>query len=200
MKVLDLFCGPGGAAVGYARAGFEVVGVDIDPQKNYPFEFRQADAMSYPLDGFDLIHASPPCQRYSQATKWRGTPEDHPDLLQPTIDRLMASGTPWIVENVPGAPMTPDVILCGSMFGLKVRRHRLFRTSLVNHLWLTPKCNHQGLLAFMHKGERAYADAMGCTWMTAVEAREAIPPAYTEFLGREFLSVFAAAGSSTHAA
>lgn len=201
MRLLDLFCGAGGAAMGYHRAGFEVVGVDIDPQPNYPFEFHRADAMETDLIWeFDMIHASPPCQRYSQATTWRGNPDNHPDLLQPTIDRLNAAGVPWIVENVPGAPMVPDVILCGSMFGLKVRRHRLFRTSLENHLWLTPPCHHIGLLPFMHKGERAYADAMGCTWMTNREAREAIPPAYTEYLGTELMRVLRAEAEPPQAA
>lgn len=187
-RLLDLFCGAGGAAMGYSEAGFEVVGVDIEPQKNYPFEFHQADAMTFPLDGFDVIHASPPCQRYSLATKWRGKPDVHPDLLVPTLDRLVAQSTPWVVENVPGAPMVPDVVLCGSMFDLKVRRHRLFRTAMRDHLWLTPACHHVGLLSFVHKGERAYANAMECFWMTAREAREAIPPAYTEYIGRQILA------------
>lgn len=186
-RILDLFSCAGGAGMGYHRAGFEVVGVDIRPQPNYPFEFHQADAMTYPLDGFDAIHASPPCQAYANVTRWRGDQSTHPDLLQPTVDRLRASGVPWVVENVPGAPMDPDLVLCGSMFGLRVRRHRWFLTSW-GAFALVPSCDHRGLLAFEHKGEREYADAMGCTWMTAVEGRQAIPPAYTEFIGRHLMA------------
>lgn len=186
-RLLDLFCCAGGAAMGYHRAGFDVVGVDINPQPNYPFEFHQADAMTFPLEGFDAIHASPPCQHYSVATKWRGDPTSHPDLLQPTIDRLSAHGAPFVVENVPGAPMAADLMLCGSMFGLKVRRHRLFmvRPTIA---WMTPPCHHVGLLPFMHKGERAYADALGVPWMSSIEGRQAIPPAYSEFIGTQLLA------------
>src|SRR3989304_1640190 len=104
-RLLDLFCGAGGAAMGYHRAGFEVVGVDINPQKHYPFEFHQADAMTYPLDGFDAIHASPPCQHYSvtkSAPNCDGS--KHPDLLPSTRARLLKQKAPWVVENVVGAP------------------------------------------------------------------------------------------------
>lgn len=186
MRLLDLFCGAGGAAMGYHRAGFEVVGVDIKPQPHYPFEFHQADALTYPLDGFDVIHASPPCQRYAPVTRWRGKSENHPDLVALTHSRLRTSNVPWIIENVPNAPLHATVMLCGSHFGLNVVRHRIFQTS-----WglcqLMPSCRHYAVLAFEHKDERAFADAMGCTWMTAREAREAIPPAYTEWIGRQLL-------------
>jgi hypothetical protein len=187
-RLLDLFCCAGGAGMGYDRAGFDVVGVDVAPQPHYPFEFHQADAMTFPLDGFDAIHASPPCQHYANVTLWRGSADNHPDLLPPMLERLAASGLPWIVENVPGAPLRPDYILCGSMFGLPIRRHRWFQTSWGGYEF-HPPCHHRPTdLAFMHKGERAYADAMGCTWMSAVEAREAIPPAYTEYLGNRLLA------------
>src|SRR5512134_3964137 len=95
-RLLDLFCGAGGAAMGYHRAGFDVVGVDIKPQPHYPFEFYQADALTYPLDGFDAYHASPPCQRYSTITKYHGkeVTESHPDLLPTTRERLMLAGLP----------------------------------------------------------------------------------------------------------
>jgi DNA (cytosine-5)-methyltransferase 1 len=173
--------------MGYHRAGFEVIGVDIKSQPNYPFEFHQADAMTFPLGGYDAIHASPPCQHYANVTKWRGNPALHPDLLELTVARLMASGLPWVTENVPDSPMYPDFVLCGSMFGLKVRRHRWFLTSWTG-FELVPPCQHRNLLPFMHKGERAYADAMGCQWMTNREAREAIPPAYTDWIGRRLLA------------
>lgn len=193
-KLLDLFCGAGGAAAGYHRAGFDVVGVDIRPQPRYPFEFHQADAMTCPLDGFDAIHASPPCQHYANVTAWRGAPGDHPDLIGPTRQRLIDSGLPWVIENVPEAPIRRDLLLCGSQFGLKVRRHRAFETS-PRLFALVPPCRHRDLLPFMHKGERAYADALGCHWMTNREAREAIPPAFTEHIGHLLMRELAAVAS-----
>jgi DNA (cytosine-5)-methyltransferase 1 len=186
-RLLDLFCGAGGAAMGYHRAGFDVVGVDINPQPRYPFEFHQADAMTFPLDGFDAIHASPPCQLYANVTAWRGVPTDHPDLIDATRQRLIASGVPWVIENVPEAPVRPDFLLCGSQFGLNVKRHRAFETSPRLYC-LLPPCRHRRLLPFMHKGERAYADAMGCDWMTNREARQAIPPAFTQHIGEALLT------------
>lgn len=177
--------------MGYHRAGFEVVGVDIAPQPHYPFEFRQWDAIDWlarvPAGGFDAVHASPPCQRYANVTAWRGNPEDHPDLLEPTIEHLRGTGLPFIVENVPEARSEWSVVLCGSQFGLKVRRHRGFLTSWAWSGMAHPCSDHRDLLPFMHKDERAYADAMGCDWMNKTEAREAIPPAYTEFIGRQLL-------------
>lgn len=204
--LLDLFCGAGGAAMGYHRAGFDVIGVDIDPQPNYPFEFVQADAMSvaehlvnccrrscaaYPfLAEVRAIHASPPCQRYSVATRWRGDPASHPDLFAPTRALLAASGLPWVVENVPGAPFEPDVVLCGTIYGLPIRRHRWFLTSWPSFDLRFP-CEHRPEdYSFDHGGkqpESVYRDAMGCDWMTVVESRNAIPPAYTEHIGRQLL-------------
>jgi DNA (cytosine-5)-methyltransferase 1 len=182
-RLLDLFCGAGGATRGYQRAGFYVIGVDLEPQPNYcGDEFHQADAMTFPLEGFDLIHASPPCQRFARVTAWRGDPGRHPDLLTPMLERLRRQSTPWVVENVPEAIPRPDLVLCGSSFGLRVRRHRHFLLSWPTFDLLAP-CVHHVTLPFMHKGERAYADAMGCDWMTKTEARQAIPPAYTEWIG-----------------
>jgi DNA (cytosine-5)-methyltransferase 1 len=180
--LLDLFCGAGGTAVGYHRAGFDVVGVDIAPQPRYPFTFHQADALTFPLDGYDAIHASPTCQTFARVTAWRGSRDDHPDLLAPTMARLAEVTVPWVVENVPEAPLRRDFLLCGSQFGLNVRRHRVFQTS-PRLFSLIPPCRHRGLLAFEHKGERAYADALGCEWMTNREARQAIPPAFTQHIG-----------------
>jgi DNA (cytosine-5)-methyltransferase 1 len=176
--------------MGWAMAGFEVIGVDIDPQPNYPFEFHQADALEelespeWPVT-FDVIHASPPCQRYANVTRWRGSPGDHPDLLDFTLEALRARGTPWVVENVPEAIRHPDLMLCGSMFGLSVRRHRHFLASVP----LTPpaSCWHADRFAFMHKGEQSYAEAMNCWWMTSLEAREAIPPAYTKCIADQVI-------------
>jgi DNA (cytosine-5)-methyltransferase 1 len=188
-RLLALFCGAGGDTKGYQRAGFYVVGVDNKPQPNYcGDEFHQADAMTWPLDGYDAIHAGPPCQRYARVTRWRGTAHAHPDLLGPTLARLRAQQTPWVVENVPEAIPRPDLILCGSSFGLAVRRHRHFLTSWPSFGLLNP-CKHADLLPFMHKGERAYADALGCPWMTNREARQAIPPAYTEWIGAALMNL-----------
>jgi DNA (cytosine-5)-methyltransferase 1 len=193
--------------MGYHRAGFEVVGVDIEPQRHYPFEFVQADAMTYPLDGFDAIHASPPCQAYSAAKGiWKGRlPEDrHPDLVDATRERLVATGVPYIIENVVGAPLTNYVVLCGDMFGLGVIRHRLFETSFM--VWNPPRCRRQHPDFFVSvfgggaKAKRTgrgfpktnvlHADAsraMGIDWMTRDELSQAIPPAYTEWIGRRIV-------------
>jgi len=187
-RLLDLFCGAGGAAVGYHRAGFDVVGVDIVSQPRYPFTFQQADAMTVPLDGFDAIHASPPCPHYANVTRWRGDPTDHPALIPDTRARLQAAGVPWVMENVRTRELRACFVLCGSTFGLPVRRHRYFETNWAG-LHLVPPCQHQATdLAFMHKGERAYADAMDCQWMTNREARQAIPPAYTQWIGEQLLA------------
>jgi DNA (cytosine-5)-methyltransferase 1 len=189
-RLLDLFCGAGGCSEGYHRAGFDVVGVDINPQPNYPFEFRQMDALevlgrhfNWVMDTFDAIHASPPCQGYANVTLWRGSQDTHERLIAPVRDLLNQTGLPWVIENVRTTELKPCVVLCGSMFGLPIRRHRGFETS-----WgcspMVLACHHKKTdMAFEHKQERAYADAMGCNWMTSHEAREAIPPAYTEHVG-----------------
>lgn len=190
-RLLDLFCGAGGAAEGYHRAGFEVVGVDNKPQPHYPFEFHQADALTFSLDGFDAYHASPPCQRFSIMTHIHKNSFTHPDLLDPTRQRLLLTGKPYVIENVPKAPMRNDLMLCGTMFGLTFPRHRIFESNIAMPL-LTPSCNHSGKLydpyhgGEMARGEKLkLAKAMGIDWyMTRPEVREAIPPAYTEYIGK----------------
>lgn len=229
MKLLDLFCGAGGAAMGYHRAGFEVVGVDIRPQKNYPFEFHQGDAMTWPLDSYDTIHASPPCQRFT-ALRSMPTALEHPDLLTPTRERLKASRLPYVIENVEGAPMPEAFTLCGSSFGLgtgdaELRRHRQFETNV--GLILVPPCYHgQRAVAigvYGHTGgssTRARSrvigvygghgrnrrrdfntqgfsiaqrrEAMGIDWMTGTELSQAIPPAYTEWIGAQLMETLLA--------
>jgi DNA (cytosine-5)-methyltransferase 1 len=195
--LLDLFCGAGGAAAGYHRAGFDVIGVDNRPQPHYPFTFIQADALDVlcmiaagkPLQGRypDAIHASPVCLGFARVTDWRGDRGKYPDTLTPALELLPRTGIPWVVENVQEAPLRPDYLLCGSQFGLAVRRHRVFQTSWGSAQLTAPCWHHGGLLVFEHKQERAYAEALGCGWMTNREARQAIPPAYTEYLGGDLM-------------
>lgn len=216
-RLLDLFCGAGGCSVGYDRAGFEVVGVDSAPQPRYPFEFHQADAMTFPLEGFDAIHASPPCQAHSSIAKQQRTrrPDtyDHPDLVAATRDRLRATGLPFVIENVLGAPLENPVLLCGSSFGLNVRRHRLFEVhgfALMAlpcaHHWQTPRFRsldkrRGGELASVvgvhghqnYAGERELREwAMDISWMSPYELAQAIPPAYTEHIGAYLLGALSA--------
>jgi DNA (cytosine-5)-methyltransferase 1 len=186
--------------MGLHRAGFEVVGVDIRPQPRYPFEFHQADALTFPLDSFDFIWASPPCQAYTLAQRIQAN--QHPDLIAPIRERLIVAGALYAIENVPGAPLRHPIELCGVMFpDLRVYRHRLFECSFpVSQPWHGP---HQAPLAkmgrpakpaeFMHvvgnfSGVEAARAAMGIEWMARDELREAIPPAYSEFIGREALA------------
>jgi DNA (cytosine-5)-methyltransferase 1 len=200
-KLLDLFCCAGGAGTGYSRAGFDVTGVDILPQRNYPFRFIQAEALEYVrlhASEFDAVHASPPCQAYTQAALgMRNAGKVYPDLLAPTRDALNLTGLPWIIENVPDAPMRADYKLCGCQFGLKLRRERWFETSWQGFN-LRPTCHHpfpvvsvvgHGTPSWVRKRLgfnpkiQDYHEAMGITWMNRRELSQAIPPAYTEFLG-----------------
>jgi len=204
VRILDLFCGAGGAAMGYHRAGFTVVGVDINPMPRYPFEFIQADAMSFPLDGFAAIHASPPCQRYSAMSTCRpGLSDEYPDYIGLTRARLQASGVPWVIENVPGSPLRSPVTLCGFMFGLRLYRHRLFETSFQlpaiahpEHTTPASKAGHwePGTIISVagHIAPIAEARAaMGIDWMRREELAEAIPPAYTEWVGAALMAELA---------
>jgi hypothetical protein len=196
-RLLDLFCGAGGAAMGYHRAGFEVVGVDIAPQPHYPFEFHQADAMTYPLDGFDVIHASPPCQR------WLGVPgalgDDYPDLLTPTRQRLVSAGVPYVIENVPEAPLD-GLILCGATFELPIVRHRRFEVHppIMLAPSLCPQSSwkrgtaHAGTYPFAHgawrPAWREHVLPAVWPWMTLEESHDAIPPAFTAWIASQLLS------------
>lgn len=202
-KLLDLFCGAGGAAMGYYRAGFEVVGVDIKPQPHYPFEFHQADALTFPLDGFDAYHASPPCQDYSKALRHH-TDGSYPRLIKECKIILAHTYNPWIIENVIGSPIPISItlegdyglMLCGTMLELpKVWRHRLFLSSFPIPRPIRD-CNHhnQPLNPYRTESRKrdgiqfgsmtAYAEAMGIDWMKGKEIGEAIPPVYTEYIGK----------------
>lgn len=199
--------------MGYHRAGFDVVGVDIKPQPRFPFEFHQADAMTFPLEGYDAIHASPPCQHFTRYKNVRtDLPSRYPDLIAATRERLKASGIPWVIENVQGSPLANPITLCGSMFHLDVRRHRLFELS--HPPLMVPPCQHEwesdrfpgGRSKSRGGHSRALVratveigtwdipldtqrQAMGIGWMELDELSEAIPPAYTEWIGRQLLAV-----------
>ena len=210
MKLLDLYCKAGGASRGYQLAGFEVVGVDIKKQKRYPYEFIQADCLELMKDmeflrSFDVITASPPCQTHSITQHLRnaqGKSTDKIDLIPQTREALIASGKPYVIENVPGSPLINPIQMCGSHFGLKVRRHRRFESNLP---LIGSPCKHKeqgkpvGVYGSMKdeipggghtaKTIEQAREAMGIDWMIWGELVEAIPPVYTETIGKQILSV-----------
>jgi DNA (cytosine-5)-methyltransferase 1 len=200
-RLLDLFAGAGGCSAGYHRAGFEVVGVDINPQPNFPFEFVQADALEFQLGEFDAVHASPPCQFASDLRHRTG--KDYPDLVTPTRIVLKASGLPYVIENVSARVLENPVMLCGSMFGLgangrQLRRHRYFEC---NFPVMVPSCQHNGepvgvygtggggQMTRGYKGTPdEYREAMGIDWASRAEIAQAIPPVYCEHIGGYLLA------------
>jgi DNA (cytosine-5)-methyltransferase 1 len=206
LRVLDLFCGGGGAGMGYANAGCQVTGVDHLPQPRYPFDFIQADALEYLRDcgqEYDFIHASPPCQAYSVTKSLHDN--THSDLIEPTRELLVASVNPYVIENVPGAPLVNPLMLCGTMFDLGVIRHRLFEFGGGFQLWFVPAtCRHIGRTA--RRGEFDYGQrgavtvaghnfkvsvaqkAMEIDWLGQRGLAQAIPPAYTEWIIRQFIA------------
>lgn len=236
-RLLDLFCGAGGCAKGYQRAGFYVVGVDIKPQPRYcGDEFVQADALEIlaglihpsprPSDAFfgqtfAAIHASPPCQRWAGSQNFRDDADEWPDLITPIRPLLDATGLPYVIENVPAAPLREPVLLCGSMFDppLDVKRHRHFETNWILEAPLWP-CRHKvwapRFPARASKGLRRVVSVfgqdspaplvrqvMGMPWATRLECAEAIPPAYTELIGHQLMqhlnaTDFAASGAGNH--
>lgn len=248
--LIDLFCGVGGAGMGYHRAGFDVIGVDKLPQPEYPFQMFRSDAIefidSYLVDSpgwprvagrpIAAIHASPPCKRFSTLSKSLGY-ESHTDLLTPARealyrldDKLGRGQIPWIIENVPGAPMRSPIVLCGSMFGLQIeavdesgkpwdgndsfkgaylQRHRLFESNIL--LMVPGPCNHNnvrnakgeqiramgvygngrggGELKFRTANAAQAKALMGIDWAGRIGVTQAVPPAYTEYLGTQLLEV-----------
>ncbi len=204
-KIADLLCGGGGAGMGLHRAGFEVIGFDIKPQKNYPFEFHQGDALEVDLSGFDAVWASPPCQAYTMM-RARHKERDYPDLVAPT--RIFIQSKPYIIENVIGAPLVEPIMLCGSMFPqLAVKRHRLFESSM--SLLPPSLCQHSSrpfqydvyehgrwrkfrfVPVYGHGGKdkarHLWDSAMGIDWMNQRELAQAVPPAYSEYLGKQLI-------------
>jgi DNA (cytosine-5)-methyltransferase 1 len=208
-RLLDLFCGAGGAAMGYARAGFEVIGVDHRPQPEYPFEFIEMDVFEAlrGAEGFDAIHASPPCQPFTAmrtlADAGGKRIRETSDHLEETRKRLVGIGVPYVIENVVGAPLINPVMLCGSSFGLALRRHRLFESS---ELIFGAPCRHADVPAPIavygdhpqQPGDKPYRirrartllegqEAMGIGWMSWKPLTQAIPPDYTEHIGRQLI-------------
>lgn len=195
-RMLDLYCGGGGATKGYQRAGWYVIGVDSKPQPHYcGDEFIEADALDWGVTwsgNFHAVHASPPCQAFSEAGKLSRHAIQHPDLIAPTRELLTARGLPWVIKNVPGAPLRIDLELCGSMFGLRIRRHRWFEASFPLPSQPQP-CDHRNLYDPWHGPGRTadkFREAMGIDWLPIAGGRDkpgsvdlAIPPAYTELIG-----------------
>lgn len=220
-RLLDLFCGAGGAGMGYHRAGFDVVGIDLHPQPNYPFPFVRADALEPPVDlsAFDAIHASPPCQAHvsgmAAANAALGRTLEHVDLIPATRALLRSTGLPYVIENVEGSPLLAPVRLCATAFALPMYRHRLFESNL---LLMGCECEHDRqreakywtswrpngevrrakvVQVYGQAAERhLWPDAMGIDWMTPDEMTQAIPPAYTEWLGRQLLESITAASTA----
>lgn len=216
-KLLDLFCGEGGASQGYAEAGFEVTGVDHIHMAAYPFEFIKGNALGFPLafyKQFDAIAASPPCKKHTTMKAF--SDPSHLDLIMPTRSLLAFTGLPYVIENVPGAPLRNPITLCGSMFGLHVRRHRLFESNVpLYHMacrHAEQEANSPGFKTMRyHSGKpveytakvvsvygrgngygagetELWRDVMGMPWATKDGLREAIPPAYTRYIGEQLIN------------
>lgn len=188
--------------MGIHQAGFDVTGVDIKPQPHYPFKFIQADALAFDISGYDFVWASPPCQSYAITNNiWKKPSGHYPDLVDPIRKKLIDSDAPYIIENVPGAPLICPLTLCGRMFGLRVYRHRLFESNIF--LLQPPHHSHSEKASYGRtpKGDEFFTisghfgdveggkKAMGIDWMTRNELSQAIPPAYSEFLCRQVMKI-----------
>ena len=204
-RLLDLYCGGGGASYGYELAGWDVVGVDISPQPKYRGEFIQADAIEYVkahYNEFDAIHASPPCQAYSMASmQFRQTGKEYVDLIEPTRRELIKTGLPYVIENVPGSPLIEPIELCGAMFGMATYRHRLFESNI--KLEAPPHPEHTAPNAKMGRpvkngefiqyvghfsGVKLVQNMTGLKWLGQKELAQSIPPQYTEYIGKQLLA------------
>lgn len=217
-RLLDLFCGAGGCSRGYAAAGFEVTGVDYRRQLSYPYAFKQANVLNLDIDflrQFDAIHASPPCQAYSAMTALKGVRSrqepldlgpEHPQLIEPVRQMLQEAGRPYVIENVPGAPLLDPVLLCGAMFDLGVIRHRLFESNIPlrvpehpGHDIVTSKPYFSCVVGMGgawrgRNGSRDTEDwkkAMGIDQMDRYGLTQAIPPAYAKWIGQQLMEAVA---------
>lgn len=205
-RLLDLFCGQGGAGRGYRLAGFDVTGVDIRPQPRYPYRFVHGDALEYLREfghQFDVIHASPPCRAHTVARNAARVRYRHPELIAPTRKLLQATSRPWVMENVPGAPLHNPIELCGEMFGLPMYRHRLFEihtpyarlrnlrhpehTRVVAKMGRKPEKGQYWSIAGNFSGVTEAGVAMEMPWANQDGLRQAIPPAYTQWIGRQLM-------------
>ncbi|MFF0052572.1 DNA methylase [Streptomyces sp. NPDC005498] len=218
LRVLDLCCGAGGAGMGYYLAGFDVVGVDLHPQPDYPFEFHQGDAIEFVREhgaAFDLRHASWPCQHHTALTKGTNKGREYPDLIPGGRAAMLEVGGPYVIENVQGAPIRKDLTLCGEMFGLGVIRHRNFEIHGFPVMQM-PHLRHRGRVAGCRHGEwfegpyfavygegggkgtvAQWQTAMGIDWTDVRKSiAEAIPPAYTRHIGEQVADHFAALAST----
>jgi len=203
-KLLDLYCGGGGASFGYELAGWDVVGVDIDPQPKYRGKFIQADAIEYlkaHYTEFDAVHASPPCQAYSMASmQFRKAGKEYVDLIKITRNELIKTGLPYIIENVPGAPLHNPILLCGAMFGIRTYRHRLFESNIEIEQPEHPK--HIAPNAKMGRrvkdgeyiqyvghfsGVKMVQEFTGLYWLGGKELAQSIPPQYTKYIGEQLM-------------
>ena len=207
MKLLDLYCGGGGASYGYELAGFDVVGIDKEPQPKYKGNFIQADAIEYlkkHFNKFDVIHASPPCQAYSLASmQFREAGKTYVDLIDITRNELQKTGLPYIIENVPGSPLINPIELCGAMFGMRTYRHRLFESNIKLTVPIHPKhINPNAKMGRFPKdkefiqymghfsGVRFVQEMTGLYWLGQKELAQSIPPQYTQFIGKQLLQIY----------
>ena len=209
IKILDLYCCGGGAGYGYELAGFDVTGVDIEPQPKHRGKFIQADAIEYLLSNYhlyDAVHASPPCQKYSTSSmQFRLSGKEYVDLIEPTRNAILSTGLPYIIENVPNSPLLNPITLCGSMFGMGTYRHRLFESNVLLKVPEHPK--HISKNAKMGRaakpdefiqyvghfsGVKKVQEMTGLHWLGQYELAQSIPPQYTEYLGKQLIEYITA--------
>ena len=205
-KLLDLFCCGGGASLGYEQAGFDVTGVDLEFQAHYRHRFVQSDAIRYLLDHwqeFDIIHASPPCQAYSTASmQFRIAGKEYVDLIAATRDVLIATGKPYVIENVPGSPLINPIMLCGAMFGMRTYRHRMFESNM--NIVAPEHPDHKAKNAKMGRrikddefiqyvghfsGVKFVQQMTGLLWLNQYELAQSIPPQYTKHIGEQIIKM-----------
>lgn len=212
-KLLDLYCCGGGAGYGYELAGFDVTGVDIQPQPKHRGTFVQADAITFLLENhahYDVIHASPPCQAYSMASmQFRKSGKKYVDLIEATRKALIEIGKPYVIENVPGSPLINPIELCGSMFGMRTYRHRLFESNInlvtphhpehvnPNAKMGRPVKSNEFIQYVGHfPGVKAVQEMTGLHWLGQKELAQSIPPQYTKYIGEQIMQNLLTSGQA----